>query len=112
MSMDKREAREIREALERVRACRDRLTAQQYRTLRGQVLAGEIAGALKGVKKILRERKAGRIILAEGIEKITILDEKSGQEIAVITNDLITTAYGVVVKLKPSCHRGTETGTP
>lgn len=40
-------------ALLQLRACRDRLTAQQYNTLRGQVLAGDGDGALKGLRKIL-----------------------------------------------------------
>ena len=40
-------------ALMHVMACRDRLTAQQYHTLRGQVLAGDGDGALKGLRKIL-----------------------------------------------------------
>lgn len=29
------------------------LTVQQYKTLRGQVLAGDAAGAMKGLRKIL-----------------------------------------------------------
>ena len=40
-------------ALIQLKACRDRLTAQQYRTLRGQVLAGDGDGALKGLRRIL-----------------------------------------------------------
>ena len=40
-------------ALIQLKACRGRLTAQQYRTLRGQVLAGDGDGALKGPRKIL-----------------------------------------------------------
>lgn len=40
-------------ALMHVTACRDRLTPQQYRTLRGQVLAGDGDGALKGLRKLL-----------------------------------------------------------
>lgn len=42
-------------ALMHVRACRDRLTAQQYRTLRGQVLAGDAEGAMKGLRRLLRD---------------------------------------------------------
>lgn len=38
-----------------VKACQNRLTPQQYKTLRGQVLAGDGNGALKGLRKILRE---------------------------------------------------------
>lgn len=40
-------------ALIQIKACRDRLTGQQYRSLRGQVLTGDGAGALKGLRKIL-----------------------------------------------------------
>lgn len=42
-------------ALMQVKACRDRLTVQQYKTLRGQVLAGDGDGALKGLRKLLRK---------------------------------------------------------
>ena len=41
-------------ALIQVKACRDRLTVQQYRVLRGQVLAGDPDGALKGLRRILK----------------------------------------------------------
>ena len=41
-------------ALLQIKACKDRLTAQQYKTLRGQVLAGDADGALKGIKTILK----------------------------------------------------------
>ena len=40
-------------ALMQIKACRDRLTPQQYRVLRGQVLAGDPGGALKGLRRIL-----------------------------------------------------------
>ena len=40
-------------ALIQLKGARHRLTAQQYRTLRGQVLAGDADGALKGLRKIL-----------------------------------------------------------
>lgn len=40
-------------AMMHVMACRDRLTPQQYRTLRGQVLAGDGDGAMKGLRKLL-----------------------------------------------------------
>ena len=40
-------------ALMQVKACRDRLTAQQYRTLRGQVLTWDGDGAMKGLRRIL-----------------------------------------------------------
>lgn len=40
-------------ALIRLKAARPRLTVQQYRTLRGQVLAGDPDGAMKGLQKLL-----------------------------------------------------------
>ena len=42
-------------AMMHIQACKDRLTAQQYRTLRGQVLAGDGDGAMKGLRKLLRK---------------------------------------------------------
>ena len=42
-------------ALIQIKACRDRLTPQQYRTLKGQVLAGDADGALRGLRAILRK---------------------------------------------------------
>lgn len=43
-------------AMMHLKACRDKLTAQQYRTLRGQVLAGNPDGAMKGLKRLLKEK--------------------------------------------------------
>ena len=43
-------------ALITLKANRAKLTAQQYRTLRGQVLAGDSDGAMKGLRKITAER--------------------------------------------------------
>lgn len=40
-------------AMIQLKACRGRLSAQQYRTLRGQVLAGDAGGAMKGLRTIL-----------------------------------------------------------
>ena len=40
-------------ALIQLKATRDRLTVQQYKTLRGQVLAGDDEGAMRGLRKIL-----------------------------------------------------------
>ena len=40
-------------ALIQLKATRHRLTVQQYKTLRGQVLAGDPDGAMKGLRKIL-----------------------------------------------------------
>ena len=41
-------------ALMRLKACRGRLTTQQYKTLRGQILAGDSEGAMKGLRKLLK----------------------------------------------------------
>ena len=35
---------------------RKQLTAQEYRTLCGQVLAGDVDGAMRGLKKLLRKK--------------------------------------------------------
>ena len=40
-------------ALIQLKAHRHQLTFQQYKTLRGQVLAGDAEGAMKGLRKIL-----------------------------------------------------------
>ena len=40
-------------ALMHVEACKGRLTRQEYATLKGQVLAGDGDGALKGLRRIL-----------------------------------------------------------
>lgn len=40
-------------ALIQLKGARQHLTAQQYKTLRGQVLAGDPEGAMKGLRRIL-----------------------------------------------------------
>lgn len=40
-------------ALIRLKGARPHFTAQQYRTLRGQVLAGDPDGAMRGLRKLL-----------------------------------------------------------
>ena len=42
-------------ALIHLKATRDRLTPQQYKTLRGQVLAGDPDGAMRGLRKLLKK---------------------------------------------------------
>ena len=37
-----------------LKANRDKLTSQQYRTLRGQCLAGDVDGAINGFYKLMR----------------------------------------------------------
>lgn len=56
------------EALLRLKAYRDRLTIQEYKTLRGQVLAGNAEAAVRGLQKILRRKKAEQntIIMPDG----------------------------------------------
>ena len=44
-------------ALMHLKACRDRLTTQQYQTLRGQVFAGNADGAMKGLIKLLMQNE-------------------------------------------------------
>lgn len=44
-------------ALITLKAHRANLTAQQYQTLRGQVLAGDDEGALKGLSRILSRKR-------------------------------------------------------
>jgi hypothetical protein len=43
-------------ALIQLKATKDRLSKQQYKTLRGQVLAGNPDGAMKGLRKILQRQ--------------------------------------------------------
>lgn len=40
-------------AMIRLKGARPHLTAQQYRTLRGQVLAGDADGAMRRLRKLL-----------------------------------------------------------
>lgn len=47
------------EALRRLSECKDRLTPQQIRTIRGQILAGNAGAAMRGLARIL-EGGAGR----------------------------------------------------
>lgn len=43
-------------ALIRLKHHRDKLTRQQYKTLRGQVLAGDPDGAMRGLRKLLQNK--------------------------------------------------------
>ena len=47
-------------ALILIKARRSRLNAQQYATLKGQVLAGDGDGALKGLRRILSREEPSR----------------------------------------------------
>ncbi len=47
-------------ALFQIRVFKVKLTAQQFKTLKGQVLAGDAAGAIKGLEKLEeRQKRAG-----------------------------------------------------
>ena len=48
------------QALAQLNRARDILTRQQFKTLRGQILAGEHEAALKGLQKIKERRPSGR----------------------------------------------------
>jgi len=49
--------RRINNALIFLRGCGSRLTPQQYKTLRGQILAGDVEGGLRGLQNILETRR-------------------------------------------------------
>lgn len=41
------------DAFARLKSARGNITKQQYRTLKGQILSGDIDGAMRGLQKIL-----------------------------------------------------------
>lgn len=41
-------------AMMQLQACKDRLPRQAFKTLRGQILAGDSDGAMKGLKRLLQ----------------------------------------------------------
>lgn len=47
-------------ALIQLKATKDRLSKQQYKTLRGQVLAGDPDGAMKGLRNILQRQNKSK----------------------------------------------------
>lgn len=47
------------QALRQLKRARPYLTPQQYRTIRGQILAGHYAAALKGLENLLQRRWSG-----------------------------------------------------
>lgn len=67
-----------------LKACRDLLTPQQYRTLRGQVLAGEDGAAMKGLSKILRRDRRGEVRVmrmldgSETVDKYVVILKRGG----------------------------------
>ena len=50
----------INEAMRQLKAHREQLTRQQVRTLKGQILAGDIAGAMKGLDRIIIQTKTNK----------------------------------------------------
>lgn len=51
--------REQKEALVTLLSCRNDVSRQQFRTLKGQIIAGDAEGARKGLDKILKRNKKG-----------------------------------------------------
>ena len=49
--------REIVQVMKQLKENRSQLTRQQIRTLKGQALAGDTAGAIKGLHKILKNKE-------------------------------------------------------
>jgi hypothetical protein len=47
----------LNEVMKSLKANRNNLTRQQLRTLKGQALAGDTVGAMKGLQKILKQGK-------------------------------------------------------
>lgn len=47
-----------RNAAMNLKASRSKLTKQQYRTLKGQILAGDPDGAMKGLTKLLGRKES------------------------------------------------------
>lgn len=48
---------ERQKALRQLGRCRGELTRQQIKTLRGQILAGDSAGAISGLQTILNRKR-------------------------------------------------------
>lgn len=48
-----------KDAMDTLGRYRPRLTRQQFKTLRGQILSGDIAGAMRGLKKIMEKKTKG-----------------------------------------------------
>lgn len=51
------EQQATRNALSRLGEHRSKLSRQQLKTLRGQILSGNIDGAMRGLDKILKQKK-------------------------------------------------------
>ena len=51
---------ELQSFLGKLKACNRYLTQQQYKTLRGQAIAGDVLGACKGLEKILKNAEVAK----------------------------------------------------
>lgn len=56
--MDKQNPINI-QALKYLKRARPYLTPQQYRTIKGQILAGQLVQAMKGLNRLLKRRGIG-----------------------------------------------------
>ncbi len=52
--------------LHELKVCKPYLTRQQYRTLKGQAVHGDVAGAEKGLQRLLQRRNDGNSKKAVG----------------------------------------------
>lgn len=48
-------------AMRVLKGCKAKLTKQEYKTLKGQILAGDDTGAMKGMLKILNEKEGASV---------------------------------------------------
>lgn len=46
------------QAMRYLKRARPALTLQQFRTIKGQILAGDADGAMRGLERVLREKRA------------------------------------------------------
>lgn len=47
-------------ALGRLLAAKKKLTRQQYKTLKGQILAGDVDGAMRGLEKLTNQKEVAK----------------------------------------------------
>ena len=56
-------------ALGRLLANKNKLTRQQYKTIKGQILAGDAEGAMRGLEKLTKKRTTKTVSICEGVTK-------------------------------------------
>lgn len=61
------ESRMIKASLKKLNSARDALSSRQYRTIRGQIIAGDIHGAEKGLCRML---PANYILKEDGLYEV------------------------------------------